>query len=278
MIVPKFLKATGGMVSWGLQDSAHGFNAYSNDPAAYVDECHNDGIDWHCIQVSDQNLDGGIALCQAARSRSFHFGGWWNVAQENPDLDSLHHSFDLFTQMKCGFAFFNIEERWPLGGTDMTYEDPNKINACHYTLATEFRKRFPKTPAAVQTNFGGFEKREPGGVVNGYDTHAAMIYYKRNIFNNHEDYWVNDVNLTPINGDFNAHNNCQWPRPSSSTAGIFASETGRTDDQGNRLVNTISSEIPRLKQSGRHHVEWIWTMEYMTDQDRTDLRVRGRNF
>ncbi len=267
--VPAMLKHCVGFVSWGMQDSDHGFNSYSNDPAAYVAETHADGIDWHCMQVVDRNMDGGIALMQEARGAGRHFGGWTNAPQECVDLDSLHHMFDLMAQMKVGFMRWNIEERWGLGGTDVN--DPETRNNCHKVLVSEFRKRFPKMPATVQTNFGGFDKL--GG---GYDQSAAAIYNAAHIFLEHEDYWVNNENLTPSEGDFAGHDGyqgtgCKFNRPSVSTTGIFASETGRTNPDGSRLVNTCAMEIPRLQASGRHHFEAIWTMEYMTDDDRAHV-------
>jgi hypothetical protein len=278
MALPMMMKAPVGYISWGMQDSSHGFNAYSNNADRLVSEMKGDGFWGYAIQIIEENRNGAKAMNNAAKAQGFHRGGWTNIAQQAGDLESLHHIFDLIKESGVGFMNWNIEERWGLGGTDLN--DLATVNNCHKVLCSEFRKRFPLMPATVQTNGGGFELRASGGgVAGGMDHEASAIYNKNHIYLNHEDYWVNSPNLTPSAGDFWGHDGwngtgAKFTRPSISTAGIFPSETGRTDPQGNRLMNTIEMEIPRLAASGRHNIQHVWTIEYMSPDDRKHVGAK----
>jgi hypothetical protein len=250
-----YLAGPGVCACWGLQPG-HGFDAAPNGIADYVSFCKGHGVLWHCLQVIPENDAIGPEMKEECRRQGVHFGGWTNVSQQVGSPDQLEALLQRIDNYKCGFFQANIEFRGSGIG------DPNDPNGWHKAFSSAFRKRFPRKPACVNTNFGGFD--HPGG---GYDRDASAIYIKAHFECQHEDYWVNSPNLTPLNGDFNAHNQLGWPRPSSSMTGIFGSETGRTDDQGNRLWNTVLGERPRLLASGRHHIEWIWTGEYMSEED-----------
>jgi hypothetical protein len=237
-------------VCWGLQDG-HGFDAAPNGVSDYVSFCKSKGVLWHCLQVIPENDSIGPTLHAECKTQGVHFGGWTNVYQQVGSEDQLEALLTRIKDYGCGFFQLNIEGRGSGVGD-------GSFNGWHKRIAEAFRVRFPLKPMTVNTNFGGFDDGK-----GGYDTAASKIYIDKHFSCQHEDYYVNNHNLTPAAGDYNAHNKLLWPRPSSSMTGIFNSETGLTDP----ITNTILLEIPRLKASGRHNVEWVWTAEYMSAED-----------
>jgi hypothetical protein len=248
----------GVCVSWGLQDGS-GFDAAPSDPAAFVAHCKAHGIDYIALQVIEENRDAAARLKEACVAQGVHCGGWTNVAQQAIGEDNLQSMLQRIKDFKSGFFQANIEERWELGD--------GSWNGCHARFTSEFRRWFPLKPAVLNTNAGGFN-----GQAGGYDRDAAKLYWSRHFGVQSEDYWVNSENLTPSGGDFWKHEGWEntglgFPHPSSSMAGIFGSETGRTNPDGSRLWNTVLGEQPRLKASGRSRGQWYWTCEYFSDDD-----------
>jgi hypothetical protein len=241
--------------AWGLTSGQ-----WTADELAEL--CASHGVQTVCYQVIPENDPHGPALHDACRSRGLHFGGWTNVPQQVKSPADLEELLDRIHVYGCGFFAANVEERWAYGGTvfrdDGTIENPN---GCHRTFLDGFRARFPLKPACVQTNFGGFEAVDDAGhVVPGYDQHAQAFYTSRHFDCQHEDYLVDNPNLSPAEGDFTANN--QWglrfPGPSSSMIGTYDGWHVRDYRQA-------------LAVSGRHRVQWVYLPEEWDDQDWQDV-------
>lgn len=243
----------GLMVAWGLTTG-------SWTPAELAQKCADNNIRNLCYQVIPENDAYGPALHDECRARQIHFGGWTNVPQQ---VTSDQAMGDLLLRLQvygCGFFAANVEERWAYGGTVINADGtiPGKTaNLCHYEFARRFRQHYPLKPACVQTNFGGFEARNPDGTVApGYDRGAQAIYTAKRFDCQHEDYMVDSANLTPAAGDFTADNQwgLQFPGPSSSLIGCYH---GWGIDQYRQP----------LLDSGRSRVQWIYLQEELPEDD-----------
>lgn len=224
----------GLIVAWGVTSGQW-------TPADLAQMAHDNGVKSVCYQVIPENDGNALALHDACRSLGLRFGGWTNVPQQVGSDAQMAALLDRINAYKCGFFAANVEERW-------TFGDGSR-NGCHAAFTRAFRSRFPKKPACVQTNFGGFD-----AIGGGYDRTAAAIYWQRHFDCQHEDYMNDNPNATPLEGDFVAHNQLGFPRPSSSLIGLYHGWT-------------IGNYRDALLASGRKTVQWIYLPEEMVATD-----------